>query len=570
MKETRQCQNCKNQFAIEPEDFAFYERIEVPPPTFCPECRLIRRMSWRNERSLYKRGCKAAEHREEIVSAFSSEKPFKIYDQRYWWGDEWDPEAWGQEYDFSKPFFQQFRELSERVPILAVINGNAVNTEYANHALDSKNSYLITAAWHNENILYSNRIINNRDSLDLYLADSNELCYENANVGPCARVFFSYGCEDCNNSAFLYDCRNCSNCLGCVGLRNKSYHIFNKPYSKEEYQNEIKKFNLGSYRVVQDLKTKHKELILNFPHKYMYSFQIQNIVGDIVGESRNSHQCFDSIHIENCKYVTWNGDRLTDTYDSYGTGQAELLYEVVDSGLGVSQKFTVVLWGGHDVEYCYNCHSSDYLFGCVSLRNKKYCILNKQYSEEEYKILVTKIKKHMDEMPYIDKKGRMYRYGEFFPTELSPFAYNETIAQEYFPLTKEKALSKGYTWKDQETRNYEITLKPEDLSDHISEIGDDVLAQVIGCAHEDKCNEQCTTAFKIISQELQFYRQMNLPLPRLCPNCRHYQRLKQRNPLKLWHRKCMKSGCTNEFETSYAPDRPEIIYCERCYQQEVY
>ena len=74
----------------------------------------------------------------------------------------------------------------------------------------------------------------------------------------------------------------------------------------------------------------------------------------------------------------------------------------------------------------------------------------------------------------------------------------------------------------------------------------------------------------LFKDEFKFYKRMNLPLPRLCPNCRHYERLKQRNPLRLWHRKCMKEGCQNEFETSYAPDRPEIIYCERCYQQEVY
>ena len=53
--------------------------------------------------------------------------------------------------------------------------------------------------------------------------------------------------------------------------------------------------------------------------------------------------------------------------------------------------------------------------------------------------------------------------------------------------------------------------------------------------------------------------------------------LEMRNPMKLWHRTCMcdknhlnhTGKCTNEFETSYSPDRPEIIYCEQCYQQEV-
>ncbi|MDA2922831.1 hypothetical protein MYX07_06235, partial [Patescibacteria group bacterium AH-259-L07] len=120
----------------------------------------------------------------------------------------------------------------------------------------------------------------------------------------------------------------------------------------------------------------------------------------------------------------------------------------------------------------------------------------------------------------------VYKYGEFFPAELSPFAYNETIAQEYFPLTKGQAIKQGYTWRDPEKRDYEITIKSQDLPDHIKGVTDDILDQVISCQHQGKCNEKCTTAFKIIPDELQFYKKMNLPLPRLCPNCRHYQRLK--------------------------------------------
>lgn len=47
--ETRNCQNCKQPFTIEPDDFGFYEQIKVPPPTWCSDCRLMRRMSFRNE-----------------------------------------------------------------------------------------------------------------------------------------------------------------------------------------------------------------------------------------------------------------------------------------------------------------------------------------------------------------------------------------------------------------------------------------------------------------------------------------------------------------------------------------
>ena len=195
----------------------------------------------------------------------------------------------------------------------------------------------------------------------------------------------------------------------------------------------------------------------------------------------------------------------------------------------------------------------------------------------------------MENMPYTDKKGRVYGYGEFFPFETSPFAYNESLAQEYFPINKEVASKIGYRWKEPEEKNYQITMEAMALPDNINDTQDSIINEMIGCTHLGKCNQQCTTAFKITTEDLKIYRSAKLPLPRLCPNCRHYERLKQRNPLKLRQRQCMCRGkqsensiyqngaehrhgtekCSNEFETSYAPDRPEIVYCESCYNSEV-
>ncbi len=195
----------------------------------------------------------------------------------------------------------------------------------------------------------------------------------------------------------------------------------------------------------------------------------------------------------------------------------------------------------------------------------------------------------MKDMPYADQKGRMYPYGEFFPPELSPFAYNETIAQEYFPLDRNGTLGRGFKWKEPEEKNYQVTMKTNDVPDSISDVKDSITSEIIECAHRGECNEQCTRVFRIIPQELSFYQRMELPLPHFCFSCRHAQRLDQRKPLKLWHRKCQCAGeksengvytnlsqhthtavhCSNEFETSYAPERKEIVYCEGCYNAEV-
>ena len=116
--------------------------------------------------------------------------------------------------------------------------------------------------------------------------------------------------------------------------------------------------------------------------------------------------------------------------------------------------------------------------------------------------------------------------------------------------------------------NDEPTIKASDLPDNIKDVDDSILKEVIEC---NNANNNCagSKVLRIIPQELKFYKKMNLPLPRLCPDCRHRERIKQRNPLKLWKRKCMNKGCDNTFETTYSPDRKEIIYCEECYNKEV-
>jgi hypothetical protein len=163
----------------------------------------------------------------------------------------------------------------------------------------------------------------------------------------------------------------------------------------------------------------------------------------------------------------------------------------------------------------------------------------------------------------------VYKYGEFFPYDLSPFGYNETNAHDNFCISKEKAISMGYKWKDREKRDYNISINSKDLPDNILDVDDNILNEIIGCPNEGNSDYQCTTAYRIVPEELNFYKQKNLPLPRYCPNCRHYKRLTYRNPMKLWHRSCMNDGCSNEFDTTYSPDKSYKVYCEKCYQQAV-
>jgi len=577
--ETRTCQNCKKDFVIEQEDFNFYEKIKVPTPTFCPECRLLRRLTWRNERSFFHRNCDLCG--KKIISIYK-DKNRKVYCQSCWFSDNWDAIDYGKSFDFSEPFFSQFNDLFHKVPQVN-LNGHVsnVNSPYVNYVVEVKDSYFCFGGGFSENLMFANLGINCKDSAEVYFSEHCDLCYEISNSLRCHKVCFGNNLKDCMDSYFLQDCTNCNECIMSCNLQNKSFCYKNKQYTKEEYLVKKTEFIKKMQFDLNSLKKEFYEVLILDPKKYANIIKSENCTGDNITESSNVFNSFNIRKGKNCKYCVEVLNQVVDICDSNSVGlNVQNAFEVLTGSVNISDiLFSCVIRNNSmDVRYSYFLTSCSHCFACVGLRNKQYCILNKQYTKEEYEELVPKIIQHMNDMPYIDSKGRIYKYGEFFPPELSPFCYNETIAQEYFPLTKEQALEQGYKWKDREERNYKIDIKSEDIPDDIKDVDETILGKVIECEHKGECNEQCTEAFKIIESELQFYKRMNLPIPHLCPNCRHYQRLKQRNPLKLWHRQCMcnktnhnhTGRCSTEFETSYSPERPEIVYCERCYQQEVY
>ncbi len=586
---TRECQNCKTLFEITEDDLSFYERIKVPPPTFCPECRLIRRFSHTNVINLYKRVCDLC--KKEVVSRYSPDKEYTVYCPHCWWGDKWDPMEYGKEYDFSRSFFEQFNELWHKVPLLGLSLDlkSAIESPYTNDAGSLKQCYLIFQAELVERSAYGFLVVRCSDCMNCSFLNSCELSYD---LFHCYKVYqgiYLLYTVYTNNSAFLWQCENCQNCFGSANLRNKQYHIFNKPYTKDGYFSEIEKFDLGSYKNYTEMTRRAREHWLKYPVRTHWQELSVDSTGLLVFESKNCQKCFEvSGGVEDCKYTYYIGrGPVKDSYDySWWGNNAELIYEGMTVGGGIRNVHFADEsgLGLYDAEYVkLSLGGSSNLFGCVSLNKKSYCILNKQYSKEEYEKLVPQIIQHMKGTPYIDKKGRKYFYGEFFPTELSPFAYNETLAQQYYPLAKEEALTKGYSWKDQHPTEYKITLPAGDLPDHIRDVSDLILKETIGCL-------VCGHAFRIIPQELDFHRKMNVPLPRSCFQCRLQEKIKdQPVPTRLFKRTCQCSGkgsenevyensashfhgtdhCPNEFETSYAPNRPEIVYCKECYQAEV-
>lgn len=571
--ETRTCQNCKEQFAIEPADFEFYKKINVPPPTFCPDCRRQRRLAVRNERTLYPRNCDLC--KKSMIAMYPKDSVFTVYCIDCWWSDKWDASSYGRDYDFSKPFFTQFHELLKAVPRLNPAVAHVVNSDYCNYVADAKDCYLCFGSIKIENCAYGSPY-ESKDCFDSFLVRESELCYE---CIDCEKLYRCMYCQDCSGSSGLilcYDCQGSDDCIGSVGLRKKKYCIFNEQKTKEEYDALRRDLVEGKISIAE-LRVKFEELKRQFPNKFARVLNSEDVSGNYIVSSKDAHLAFGVKKAEHCKFVA----QLIEAKDTYDTNYCEfpeLCYEYIGYYKNNNVQFGSFVGESHSIRYSDYCVSSAELFGCAGLRKKQFCILNQQYAASEYRELVQKITQQMQSVPYVDKKGRAYGYGEFFPIELSPFSYNETVAYEYFPLSKEAIATQGYLWREPEIKEYPTALAAVTLPKTIVEVGEEILKQAIRCGHEGKCSEKCTGAFKFIPTELAFYRQMGIPPPHLCPSCRHFARLNQRTPYKLWHRECMcerqghawhTGGCPNEFETTYSTDRLEIVYCEQCYNAEV-
>ncbi len=583
--ENKICQNCKKDFTIESEDFNFYEKVKVPAPTFCPLCRAQRRLAFRNERKLFK--IQDAFSGKEIFSTYPKESGRKIIERSTWLGDTWDAMEYGQDYDSTRSFWEQLHKLEMKVPMYNFNVIGMINRPYSFNASRLKNSYLLCNSNDSEDCMYGNAVDNSKDCVDNSHINNSERCYECFWITKCYQCYFTERTHDSRNMWFCRGCVGCNDCFGCVNVNKASYRIFNKQYTKEEYKNEIEKMRLDTVSGIEEARRRAREFWNTQPVKYIQGIKNVNSSGSYVSNCRNvkdSYLVRESENMRYCQYLAVPSNK--DNYDTTNWGEnIELCYEAIECGQNsYNNKFSRNCWPNcRENEYGVHLYSSANCFGCVGLKNKQYCILNKQYTKEEYEKLVPQIREQMSEMPYVDSRGVVYKYGEFFPLEWCPFGYNNTISMQHFPLSKEEAMQNNYGWIEIPRGEYKITMKALDLPESINEISEDILKEVLEC-------EKCGFAYRVLENEFIFLKKENLPAPRMCSECRHARRIADRRTLHLYERTCMCAGagdetgvykntakhihgdsaCGEKFKTGYAPDRTEIVYCEKCYQQEMY
>ena len=237
-------------FVVTDDDLAFYEKLGVPAPSLHPRERLRRRISYRNFRSLYHRTCDKTG--ENIISMYHAEQPFPVYKNDAYWADDWDPMAYGRDYDPNRSFLEQCYELACEVPRSNIMNISSENCQYSNMVMYSKDCYLVFGCVYNESCLYGHIVWMSEYCVDCLYAYRCQWCSNSVDIVDCYNTHYSIESYNCNDCYFLRDCRGCKNCFCCANLRNAEYRWFNEQLTKEEYNRRLSELQPFTHEFVTE------------------------------------------------------------------------------------------------------------------------------------------------------------------------------------------------------------------------------------------------------------------------------------------------------------------------------
>ncbi len=511
----KKCKLCGVEFEISPKDKDCVDIHGVSHPQYCRLCSWKRKLSWQNEHRIYKRNCDATG--KTMISIYKDNINFPVYEKEFWTEGKWTlPEM---DYDKNRPFLEQYFEFSKKVPRPGTNRVSAENSEYAHLIFDSRNCYLSFQVFQSEDLIGCYRAIRLKNSVNSFFCIDSELLYECVNCSRGYNLKFSEDSENCMDSAFLYDCKGCRNCFMSWNLRNKEYYFKNQKLSKEEYEKKIAEYDFSSLDDQKRGKNEFENLRKNFIVRGIHQVNCENCYGDYLVGCKGCNEIYFSDGCQDSNNIL-RGTEDINSFDCVVGGKIEFCYNLLQPGWCYMSAFT------NDCNRCkYTylsemCTDCNECVGCISLKRGKYCIFNKQYTEEEY----NELKKHI-----FDELSQSASFEDFFEPAKSPFAYEETIADLYFPKTVMKK-------------------EEEDFG-------------------EDKC-VLCGRTSKVTEAEKKIYEKMGLAVPDRCFSCRIMALARPYSVVSIKHSNC--ANCGKDAVTGVSERNYEKVYCEECYLREVY
>lgn len=446
-----------------------------------------------------------------------------MYKSEYFYGDKW--KEFSLDFDFNRSFFSQLQELQEKSPRPHMLGINNENCDYSDDTWNSKNCFLSSSALNAEALFYSYRNINCSFCSDIVYCHFCENCHDLTLSSHNYKVFYGFNVKNSSHSKFLYDCRNVKHCFMCWNLRDKEYCIFNKQYTKQEYEKFLMQYNFWSSKEIKRLKEwffEHLKVKAYFPQDI--NVNIEKSTWNFLSDCKNCENCFLLEESEDCIDIfRWYKSRnsyactwLLDSENCFMVNQSSYLYNVDYASYCAQCK---------ESNYLDNCQNCSYCFWCVGLKNKQYCILNKQYAREEY----FSLKKEIED--YMKKNGEK---DDFFPFSMMYSGYNTTLARMYYPKTKQEIEWLGRYWEDW-IDILDTKAQGEDFPDDIKDITSDMYEKRLIC-------EKTGNVFNFTAKMLELHKKNGIALPRIT----HIERLVEKylplSYIKPFETNCVKSG----------------------------
>ena len=413
---------------------------------------------------------------------------------------------YGIDYDENTSFFKQFSKLYRTIPQPRILHYRENhNADFANYSLWSKNIYLSFTVINNcENVVYSFSIKNNSTNIlnSMMVRDNSENIYMSVGITQSFSILYS---KFIHNSSYIRFSTNliwCNNCMFCNDLENQSYCIRNQQYTKEQY-------TIEKNKILQ--QKEHFQKRFDALDQYGSNQTSTNCQGNYILQSNdvtNWYCVYQIEHGRNCLLVWWE-ELWEHTFDcAITTPPHDHLYGVLWSWTNLFHTYNSFnVSTGENIYYSTALQDCSYCFWCIWLRNKQYCILNQQYTKEEWYATINSIFLSME------KEGT---FGKFFPSSLNPYYFNDTIASLIEDFTREEAETAWYLRRDEEIavdipdRMEVVELADldqyEEMKDGVRTIDPAILKKVI--------RDEAGNVYRVIKMEYDFLMKYGLPLPR--------------------------------------------------------
>jgi len=462
-----------------------------------------------------------------------------------------------EEFDSGAPFFEQLRKLELRVPLLANFNRVEPENSVTLFSFGDRDSYF-TFACKSERSFFSAGSFGIANTSLSWLSPNVNSSHV---VAHCQRIHncqFVYESLDCLDSFFLFDCRNCKNCFGATNKRNAEYVFFNKQLTREEYRAKLAEIDLGKRSETEFYQKKFDELLLSegvWPENFNVSTEDSS--GDYLANAVRCSECFacDDAPVDNWRSAWIYGSNQGNAY-GWGLVDNTDVYMSVSSPNSNQSKFCYRSFRLDNCEYCMMCSDCRDCFGCVGLKNKRFCILNKEYSEDKYWTQLDELKCIM-----LDRG----EYGHYLPPELSSTYVPEGGAIIYCGATSEEVEKLGGLHFDPNTegatgidRLKTESRRCEEIPDSIDNLGDDWVGVPI-------YDEVAKRTFSFLKPELEHYRRFRIAPP----NTHFIRRLNEvarGGQLSAFEEgKCAKCSKENLLVSKNIHYPERRIFCTECY-----